>query len=127
MREGMFGPEEYGITSRDPDNQPAMADLDLGERRIALASLGTESRLARDERAAGVVVERPGCPFLIVTGSADMQWPATRYQTLPLAAELASVEGASHWGLVLGRKSVAAASEIVNAWLDAVIRRLSAT
>ena len=46
LREGVFGAEEYGITSRDPEDQPAMADLAVDERRIALASLGMESRLA---------------------------------------------------------------------------------
>jgi hypothetical protein len=50
LRTGEFGGEEYGITSRDPDEQPAMPDLDREERLIALASLGRESRLARDER-----------------------------------------------------------------------------
>ncbi|MCH8199467.1 MAG: alpha/beta fold hydrolase, partial [Chloroflexi bacterium] len=32
LRRGVFGPEEYGITSRDPAGQPAMPDLDDDER-----------------------------------------------------------------------------------------------
>ncbi len=44
LRVGEFGPEEYGIASADPEQQPTMPDLDLEERRIALASLGRESR-----------------------------------------------------------------------------------
>ena len=41
-RAGEFGAEEYGITSRDPDDQPAMPDFDREERAIALAALGRE-------------------------------------------------------------------------------------
>lgn len=118
VREGVFGPEEYGIRDRNPEHQPAMPDLDREERRVALASLGAESRLARDERAAGVVVEPLGCPLLVVTGGADTQWPAARYRSLPVPAEVVSVDGASHWGLVLGRTRVVATAAIVNAWLE---------
>jgi pimeloyl-ACP methyl ester carboxylesterase len=32
LRRGEFGPEEYGITSRDPQEQRAMSDLDREER-----------------------------------------------------------------------------------------------
>src|SRR2546428_704384 len=56
LRTGEFGPEEYGLVSTDVEHQPAMPDLDREERRLALDSLGRESRLARDERQAGVVV-----------------------------------------------------------------------
>ena len=52
---GVFGPEEYGNVDRDPERQPTMPDLDREERQVALESLGTESRLARGERKAGVV------------------------------------------------------------------------
>src|SRR5215208_6557244 len=44
LRPGEFGPEEYGVTSRDPDEQGRpMPDLDREERMVALASLGRES------------------------------------------------------------------------------------
>ncbi|MBI5287988.1 MAG: alpha/beta fold hydrolase [Chloroflexi bacterium] len=56
IQRGEFGPEEYGIISNDPAEQPAMPDLDREERILALASLGRESRYARGERAAGIVV-----------------------------------------------------------------------
>src|SRR3954470_784265 len=65
LRDGEFGPEEYGITSRDPERQDAMPDLDREERLVALGSLGQESRYARDERQRGIVVERLPCPLLI--------------------------------------------------------------
>ena len=75
LRTGVFGPEEYGIASRDPNDQPAMPDLDLDERNVALASPASESRLARDERKAGIVIESLPCPLLIATGTADASWP----------------------------------------------------
>ena len=107
VRQGEFGPEEYGITSREPGNQPAMPDLDVEERQIALASLGRESRRARDERKAGIVIESLPCPLLIVTGSNDHQWPASTYNRLWLDAAYCEIEGASHWGLVLNRRALA--------------------
>ena len=118
LRTGEFGPEEYGITSREPEEQEAMPDLDLEERRIALESLGFESRLARDERKAGIVIESLPCPILIVTGTADTAWPQERYQDLWLEAEHLSVEGASHWGLVLNRRALTTTIPAVLRWLS---------
>src|SRR5215831_811256 len=101
LRAGTFGPEEYGIVDRDPERQPAMADLDREERMVALESLGLESRLARDERKAGVVIGSAPCPILIVTGTADTLWPRQRYDDLTFAADHLEIVDASHWGLVL--------------------------
>lgn len=122
LRSGVFGPEEYGIVDRDPDHQPAMADLDRAERVIALEALGSESRLARDERKAGVVVDVP-CPMLIVTGTTDTQWPRQRYDDLHFAADHISIDGASHWGLVLNRRLLAGMASAVTSWLDKAIAR----
>lgn len=120
LRAGEFGPEEYGITSIDPDDQPAMPDLDREERQIALASLCRESRYARDERAAGVVVESLPCPLLIVTSTGDTQWPRSRYDELHLPTEHMSVDGASHWGLVLNRRVLATLVPDVLRWTSHV-------
>ena len=118
LREGEFGPEEYGITSLDPADQPEMPDLDREEREAALASVGSESRYARDERKRGIVIESLPCPLLIVTGTADRQWPRERYDGLWLKADYAAVDGASHWGLVLSRRALAAMVPDVLAWLE---------
>ena len=120
LRKGEFGPEEYGITSADPADQPGMHDLDLAERQVALASLSRESRLARDERRAGVVIESLPCPLLIVTGTADASWPRERYDSLWLNAEHLSVEGASHWGLVLNRRALTTAVPAVTGWCSSL-------
>ena len=123
LRAGTFGPEEYGIVDRDPEHQPAMADLDRDERVVALESLGLESRFARDERKAGVVIGNASCPVLIVTGTADRLWPRQRYDDLPLAADHIEIVGASHWGLVLNRRLLPAISSAVGSWLEKNVSR----
>jgi len=117
LRTGEFGGEEYGIASHDPAEQPAMPDLDREERLIALASLGRESRLARDERQRGIVIEALSCPLLIVTGTRDRAWPRERYNNLWLAADYLSMEGASHWGLVLQRQALNSTIPTVLRWI----------
>ena len=121
LRVGTFGAETYGIASDDPANQPAMLDLDLEERRIALASLSRESLLARDERQAGIVLDALPCPLLIVTGSADTSWPRERYTDLTVPAEHLSVDGSSHWGLVLSRRALRTLVPDVVRWLDGIV------
>ena len=119
LREGTFGAEEYGITDFDPAHeQPAMFDLDSEERALAIGSLCNESRYARDERAAGVVVESLPCPLLVITSTADTQWPRSRYDGMHLPAEDFSVDGASHWGLVLNRRVLANVIPNVLAWIE---------
>lgn len=123
LRAGVFGPEEYGIVGRDPDRQPAMPDLDRDERLIALESLGLESRRARDERKAGIVIGDPPCPVLIVTGTADTQWPRQRYDDLPFRADRLEIAGASHWGLVLNRRRLSVMGSAVGGWLEKNVAR----
>jgi pimeloyl-ACP methyl ester carboxylesterase len=118
LRAGVFGAEEYGIVDRDPDRQPSMADLDGEERVVALESLGLESRMARDERKAGIVIAPLPCPVLIVTDTADTQWPRQRYDDLPFAADHVEISGASHWGLVLNRRVLPKLGSVVCGWLE---------
>ena len=117
LRSGVFTAEEYGITSHDPDDQPAMPDLDREERQVALASLSPESRFARDERQRGIRIESLPVPLLIVTGTADHQWPRERYRDLWLPADHLTIEGASHWGLVLSRRALRHTVPVVLGWL----------
>jgi hypothetical protein len=97
-----------------------MPDLDREEREIALASLCRESRYARDERAAGVILPSLPCPLLVVTSTGDTQWPGSRYDGLHLPAERLSVDGASHWGLVLNRRLVGVLVPQVVTWIERV-------
>ena len=118
LRRGVFGPDAYGVTTRGPADQPMMPDLDREERAAALASLADESLLARDERRAGVVVGSLPCPLLIVTGTADTQWPRSAYDGLWLDADYVEAEGASHWGLVLNRRVLRKLVPDVTGWLE---------
>ena len=69
-------------------------------------------------RKAGIVIEGPRCPLLIVAGTADTQWPRSRYDDLHVAADHVSVEGASHWGLVLNRRVLPGIVSSVIGWLE---------
>ena len=117
LRTGEFGPEEYGIIDDDTADQPTMPDLDSEERALALASLSRESRLARDERRQGIVIESLPSPLLIVTGTADRAWPRERWDGHWLDAEFHEVKETSHWGLVLNRRALATAIPGVLDWL----------
>ena len=118
LRPGAFGPEEYGITSEDPAEQPAMPDLDLEERLIALKSASPESRTARDDRRAGIVIASLPCPLIVVTGSEDRSWPRSVYAGMQLPADYLESRGSSHWGLVLNRRLLPDLSSRVADWLD---------
>ncbi len=117
VRTGEFGPEEYGITSFDPNAQRGMSDLVREERLIALSSLSRESRMARDQRRRGIVIDSLPCPFLLVTGTRDREWSAERYQGLDLPGNRLTMEGASHWGLVLNRLAIGKAAPQIASWL----------
>ena len=119
IRTGVFGPGEYGITSLDPAAQPSMPDLDTQERLIALESASQESRAARDDRKAGIVVSELPCPLMVVTGSEDRAWPRSAYAGMHLRADYLESLGASHWGLVLNRRLLPDMARGTTEWLDA--------
>ncbi len=121
IRGGVYGSEVYGIKTLDPAKQPAMPDLDEEERGIALGSLSQESRTARDERKAGVVIESMPCPLLVIAGSDDRVFPRSLYEDMGLGEELMEAEGASHWGLVLNRRVLPGLARSVTEWLDGVV------
>ena len=131
LRTGEFGAEEYGIASNDLDGQPAMPDLDAAERAVALSSLCRESRLARDERKAGIVIGALACPVLLVSGSADGAWSREWHGRWPhknlgdalSAAEAHSLDGASHWGLILSKRVVERTAVAVLRWLEEAAHR----
>lgn len=120
LQPGVFTSKEYGITSLDPQEQPAMLDLSPEERVLALSSLGEESHWARCERKRGVVIESLACPFLLVTGSRDSFWPSSRYEGLWLPADRIEAE-ASHWGLVLSRQVISSLGPQIVAWMSTTL------
>jgi pimeloyl-ACP methyl ester carboxylesterase len=118
LHSGVFDSREYGIVSGDPMKQPAMPDLDVEERQLALSSLGLESRLARDERKRGIIIRHLPCPLLVATGELDTNWPRESYAGLHLRAEFLTVEACSHWGLVLNRRALSRLVPIVSNWIS---------
>jgi hypothetical protein len=59
-------------------------------------------------------------PALVITSTADGQWPRARYDGLHLPVEHMSIDGASHWGLVLSRTAISELAPRVVGWLDAL-------
>ena len=125
LRTGEFTSEEYGITSNNPEDQTVMPDLNTEERTIALSSLCKESVLARDERKRGIVIDSLACPLLIITGTLDEFWPKESYADLALPAKHLSVDGASHWGLVLNQQKVAELVPKVVEWIGKSMQKQS--
>ena len=109
--------------SDDPAQQPSMPDLDLEERRIALVSLGPESRQARGERKRGIVVHALPCPLLVVTGSGDTDWRGPAHANMELSADYLNVDDCSHWRLVLNRRTLNGMIPAVSRWMDAAANR----
>ena len=126
LRSGVFDSREYGVVGGDPMEQPAMPDLDVEERQLALRSLGLESRLARDERKRGIVIRHLACPLLVVTGELDTNWPRESYAGLHLPAEFLAIEACSHWGLVAELGTDASQGGSRAAGLDRPMRASSA-
>ena len=119
IRRGVFGPEEYGITSDDPSEQPVMPDLDTEERLIALGS-----GFVRIENCSG----RPqsgDCGqtnVLPATGSDRERRPELATFGLCRLAPTCGVSGVTrfiHWGLVLNRRLLPNLSSAVLDWLAA--------
>ena len=121
LRVGEFWAEEYGLTRARGAARRQMPDLSAEECAIALESLGPESRYARDERRAGILIASLPCPLLIVTGSADAGGgTGKRYDSLWLHAEQLRIECASHWGLVLSRRVLETVVPAVTEWVNSV-------
>lgn len=128
LREGVFGGEEYGITSMSPDDQPAMPDLDREERQIALASLCNESRYAREERRrAGIVIESMPCQLLMVNGPHRQKEDPHRWDNFWLKCDFMHPAEGSHWGLVLNRRLLATLVPEVCEWIEQATCSPSAT
>lgn len=118
---GVYGPESYGITSVTSPDQPTMPDLDAEEVAVALASLGSESAFARQERRCGIWFHPRGFTggVLVAAGERDELLPpaACRRVARFLNAAYLELRGASHWGLVLNRRAIDAAWPALLAWL----------
>jgi pimeloyl-ACP methyl ester carboxylesterase len=121
---GVFGPEVYGITDRASPDQPTMPDLDGEEIAVALASLGLESTMARQDRQRGITVDPDAMsgPVLVVAGERDetMRPAYCRRVAQLFRGCYLEFAGASHWGLVLNRRALSRHLPDVLGWMDAL-------
>ena len=121
---GVYGPEAYGITHRGTRDQPTMFDLDTEETSLALASLGLESAMARQDRKRGIALDPRsiGGRALVIAGERDETIPPAAGRRLArfLGGEYLEFEGASHWGLVLNRGALTGGMPAILRWLDAL-------
>ncbi len=119
----VFGPEVYGITDRRALTQPTMPDLDEEEVAVALASVGPESSLARQERQRGIFMDPQHMRgrVLIVAGERDdVIAPSACARTARFfGGDYLECPLASHWGLVLNRRALDTMVPDVLRWLDA--------
>lgn len=123
-KSGEFDSEEYGLKGDDRLTRRIMHDLNEPEREIALASLCNESRYARDERQAGIVIESLPCPLLIVVGRVGSGGgTGEKYESLWLDADSMTFGEASHWGLVLSDRTLDALVPRAVRWADAALER----
>ena len=98
----------------------AMPDADHAACAHAFRRWRDESGTAVDEARAGLVVDPPGCPVLVVASEHDRDIPAESSRALAamLDADFECIAGASHVGPLLGYSAARTAARVA-AWLDA--------
>ena len=119
LRQEEFDPAVWSITADDPPVHPLMPDLDSEERAIVVRSLCRESQMALDEQGRRkVAIKSMPCPALIVQGTVGYGPNGESYRDLWFKVDRFTVEGASHWGLVLNRRVLAEEITRILGWLE---------
>ena len=97
----------------------ALPDSDLATARWVHARWRDESGRAVDQALAGVETDRPACPVLVIASAEDTDIPpsVSRATAAALDADLVTVPGASHLGVLLGTSAPSAAA-LTLAWLN---------
>ncbi len=103
----------------------AMPDADDAARLFAFRRWRDESGAVLRTAAAGIAIEPPACPVLVLAGELDrdVAVECSRSLAQELGADFEQVAGASHVGPVLGSAAASSAEQVVR-WLLA--RRVSA-
>lgn len=98
----------------------AMPDADDAAALYAFRRWRDESGQAIAEAQAGIVVEWPHCPALVVAGEHDDEIPAfaSRALAVRLGADFECLPGASHVGPLLGAQASSVAVRVAD-WLAA--------
>ena len=104
----------------------AMPDADHAACAHAFRRWRDESGTAVDEARAGLVVDPPGCPVLVVASEHDRDVPAESSRALAamLDADFECIAGASHVGPLLGYSAARTAARVAD-WLDACAGRVA--
>lgn len=99
----------------------ALPDADDATALHAFRRWRDESGTVLDEARAGIAVDRPSCPVLVLSSEHDDEVPplASRALAVRLGADFESLRGASHVGPLLGVGAAATAARVV-AWLRAL-------
>jgi pimeloyl-ACP methyl ester carboxylesterase len=100
--------------------QRALPDADDAARLFAFRRWRDESGAVLDEARAGLVVDPPDCPVLVVASEHDADVPAESSRALAamLGADFERVAGASHVGPLLGHSAPRTAARVAD-WLHA--------
>jgi len=98
----------------------AMPDADHAACAHAFRRWRDESGAAVDEARAGVVVDPPDCPVLVIASEHDLDVPpeSSRALAAMLDADFECIAGASHVGPLLGYSAALTAARVAD-WLDA--------
>jgi pimeloyl-ACP methyl ester carboxylesterase len=98
--------------------QQALPDADDAARLYAFRRWRDESGAVVDEARAGLVVDPPDCPVLVVASERDTDVPVESSRALAamLGADFECIAGASHVGPLLGESAARTAAWVVE-WL----------
>ena len=95
--------------------QRALPDADESTQLYAFRHWRDESGLAMNEVRAGIVVDKPLCPILVVASECDTDIPVELSKALAhwLSADFQVISKASHVGPLLGRNASRCAERVV--------------
>ena len=98
----------------------ALPDAEDAACAFAFRRWRDESGAVLDQARAGLVVDPPHCPILVLASERDLDVPpdASRALATTLGADFECIPGASHVGPLLGHSAARTAARAV-AWLDA--------
>jgi len=101
----------------------AMPDADDAACLYALRRWRDESGAVLNEAHAGIAIDIPRCPALVLSSELDADVPpaASRALAVRLSADLRSIPQASHVGPLLGRDAADAAARVAD-WLQERVR-----
>jgi pimeloyl-ACP methyl ester carboxylesterase len=99
----------------------ALPDADEAAQLYAFRNWRDESGAVMNAARAGVVVQKPTCPMMVLASEFDADVPAALSAVLAqsLGADLATLTGASHVGPLLGKNATCVADRVV-AWLNGI-------